>query len=121
MLRRYIESRRDRRIEPVASFDLYKELDQQLASQLHGVTAANGMTVTGHSVHSIERVIGTRYYTNDKGQEVRRNGVSISDIQEALINGRIKPEAKEFATIFATGKCRVILSQDGNIVTVIPQ
>lgn len=86
-----------------------------------GVTAANGMPVTGHSIHSIELVIGTRYYTDGKGKKVLRKGVSISDIHEAHRSGRIKREAEGFTTIFTTGLCQVIIDHGGNIITVIPQ
>ncbi|WP_125703717.1 phage minor capsid protein [Lacticaseibacillus daqingensis] len=121
LLRRYITARRERLIEPVAGFDLYKELDQAMASQLHGVTAANGMTVTGHSLHSIERVIGTKYYHDQNGKVQHRDGVTINAIRDSLEGGKIQVDSKRHSTRFETNQCVVVLNQDGEIITVYPR
>lgn len=121
LLRRYIAARRERHIEPMADFELYKELDQQIANKLHGVTAANGMSVTGHSLHVIERVIGTRYYHDQNGKVQHRDGVTIDSIKAAIEGGKIIVDAKRHSVKLVSTSCVVVLNQNGELVTVYPK
>ncbi len=63
-------------LTPLASFDLYKSISQDIDDQLVGIVTSNGIQVTGKVSHMIYRVIGS--------VEQRRNGVQIDDIKEAL-------------------------------------
>ena len=63
-------------LTPLADFDLYQQISKEMDDKLLGVVTSNNIKITGKSYHSIARVIGS--------VEQRRNGVSVSDILDAL-------------------------------------
>lgn len=62
----------------LADFTLYQETSRGIDERLVGLTASNGIKITGKSNHFIARVIGS--------VEQRRSGVDIQAVSEALTN-----------------------------------
>lgn len=118
LLTSYLRARQQRTVEPVADFELYKSVDSELTEKLNGMTTADGQTITGHSLHAIDRIIGTRY---EQESRKRRIGVDIDKVQTALVNGKIMVDKARDSTLFATKQVHVIVNSGGLIITVIPK
>lgn len=119
LFKNYIHARNTRYIEPVADFKLYREVDQQLNDQLDSLVTKNGQSITSHSYHVIDRAIGTRY---EQKRKVKRVGIPISAIKNALINGKVKHDEERNTTMYNTSRVSVRVSdQTGKIITVIPK
>lgn len=80
MFKSYTASIKSGELTPLADFDLYMTISKEMDEKLVGITTSNNITITGKSNHSIARVIGS--------VEQRRNGVSVSDVLDALTNSK---------------------------------
>jgi SPP1 gp7 family putative phage head morphogenesis protein len=105
-------------LTPLADFELYKNISKQVDDEIVGVTTSNGITISGKSNHCIARIIGS--------VEQRRNGVSVSDVLDALINKDsevlpVKTLKNGRSQKFRNAKVEVSINPDtGNIIQVNP-
>ena len=104
----YGQSIKSGELTPLASFDLYKDISQQINEQLVGQKTSNGILISGKSKHFIARTIGT--------VEQRRNGVAVSVTLNTLLN----PERVDSVKISDNGYSQRFIG-DGAAVTVNPK
>lgn len=88
LLKNYVRSVENGRMSPLPHFDLYEEYHARIESEIVG-RMVNSIKITGQSKHFLERVFGTMVdpekYKKDL-QTVRRSGVSLESVMEALFN-----------------------------------
>lgn len=63
-------------LTPLADFELYKKISNEIDEKIVGITASNGIKIKNKSNHFIARVIGS--------VEQKRNGVEIEKIMDTL-------------------------------------
>lgn len=123
----YIDAREARSIEPISDFKLYKEIDEDLTKALRNIVTSDGVEIKSHAFHLIDRVIGTTY---EQEKKVKRQGVSIDNIVNALQEGKVKepPKSrtkkneKSVVSVYNTSKASVRVNNvTGNVITVVPQ
>lgn len=78
MFKGYANSIKTGELTPLADFELYKNINNEIDSKLVGITTSNGIQITGKSKHFIARTIGS--------VEQRRNGVSVDNSLDVLTN-----------------------------------
>ena len=118
LLERYTQDVKDGWISPLSGFDNYKQLYQQIESGIVGKTTSNGILITGQSRHFMQRVIGTMADPKklaDDLQIVRRSGVKVEDIVDALINGvsrvpKVNKSTGNISQLFVSEKCAVSIN-----------
>lgn len=107
-------------ISPLAGFDGYEALHNQIQSEIVGKRATNGILISGQSRHFIQRVVGTmidpQKFKNNL-QIVRRSGVEITDIKDALFS---KSSAVN-VTLRNNGKTSVKFTGENCMVTLNPE
>jgi len=114
----YVRAIQSGELTPLASFELYKNINKQMDDKLVGAITSTGVKITGKSYHSIARVIGS--------VEQRRNGVAIDDVLDALISEDseifpIRTTNKGRSQKFRKGSVEVSINLDtGNIIQVNP-
>lgn len=84
----YIKSVKRGKISPLIGYDRYSEVYEEINDTLIGLETSDGIKITGQSEHLIERVFGV---IKDPDTGLKREGVSIDEIKEALTNGTPKP------------------------------
>lgn len=84
LLADYTNSVKNGMISPLSGFRNYKTLYEMVEKDIVGLKTSTGIKMTGQSKHFMERVIGTK---EDPKTHRPRSGVSIEDIQDALLNG----------------------------------
>ena len=73
-----------------------------------------GIKITGQSKHFMERVIGTK---EDPKTHRPRSGVSIEDIQDALLHGTLRTRSRDPDSIkYITDKCIVSVNPKTGIL-----
>lgn len=88
LLKNYVSSVDTGMLSPLTSFDKYEKYYSRVQNELIGLTTASGIKIKSQSKHFIERVFGTK---NDPTHNDKpRSGVPLSDIEDALINGKTK-------------------------------
>lgn len=95
----YINSVKRGKISPLVGYDRYSEVHKEIQDTIVGLETNSGIKVTGQSEHFIERVFGV---IKDPDTGLKREGVSIEAIKEALTNG-------------TSGKVKVSRDKNGNI------
>ncbi len=75
--RNYTRSIEIGELTPLADFKLYQNISEEIDEVLMGVITSDGIRISGKSAHFVARVIGCI--------EQRRNGVSISNIKQAVM------------------------------------
>ncbi len=82
------------------------KISNEFQSSIKGIKAANGVTVNSISLHAKERMIQRK--------------VSTSDVKDALLKPYVTYHSKTDSTcsIFDKGRTHVVLSDNGNIITV---
>ena len=119
MFKAYSSSIKTGELTPLADFDLYKSISEQIDKRIVGLSTSNGIKITGKSNHSIARVIGS--------VEQRRDGVQISDVLNALTDSNaetlpIKNLKNGRSQKFRNGIVEVSVNPDtGNIIQVNPK
>ena len=78
MFKGYANSIKTGELTPLADFELYKDISNEIDSKLVGIITSNGIKITGKSKHFIARTIGS--------VEQRRNGVSVDRSLDVLTN-----------------------------------
>ena len=119
LFKAYSSSIKTGELTPLADFDLYKSISEQIDKRIVGLSTSNGIKITGKSNHSIARVIGS--------VEQRRDGVQISDVLNALTDSNaetlpIKNLKNGRSQKFRNGIVEVSVNPDtGNIIQVNPK
>ncbi len=93
-------------ISPLSGFENYKKLYGRIQSEIVGKTVADGTVITGQVPHFMQRVIGTMVdpeKLKNELQVIRRSGVEIDDIIEALFH----PESIDEPVKRSNGKTSV--------------
>lgn len=114
----YDEAIQTGELTPLASYELYQAISDEIESKLVGLTTNNGIKITGKSYHFISRVIGS--------VEEKRNGVSIDNIILALTNPDNTDDVKQRKNgktqrFIKKGVCAVTVNPEtGNLIQVNP-
>lgn len=82
MFKGYANSIKTGELTPLADFELYKNISNEIDSKFVGITTSNGIKITGKSKHFIARTIGS--------VEQRRNGISVDNSLDVLTNNNAK-------------------------------
>ena len=72
-------------LTPLADFELYKKISNEIDEKIVGITASNGIKIKNKSNHFISRVIGS--------VEQKRNGV---EIEKIIVTEEQKKEIKKY-------------------------
>ena len=119
MFRDYVAGINRGDLTPLASFDLYKSISQDINDRLVGLMTSNGISITGKVSHMVYRVIGS--------VEQRRNGVQVDDIKEALTSESaevlpIRDAKAGRSQRFRTAKIEVTINPDtGKLIQANPE
>ena len=109
----YNKSINDGSLSALVDFDLYKNIDDQINNELHGIVTTNSIKVKSHSYHFIDRVCGSI--------EQKRSGVSISDIKETLIKSQEIKVNEKSIKIYGENNIVSINPETGNLIQVNPR
>lgn len=114
LLTDYTNSVKNGMISPLSGFENYKKLYATVEKDVVGMKTSTGIEITGQSKHFMERVIGTK---EDPKTHRPRSGVSIEDIQDALLNGEVKSRKRDPNSIkFVTDNCIVSVNPNTGIL-----
>ena len=119
LLKQYAKDVKAGWITPLSGFENYKNLHGRIQSEIVGKTAANGTLITGQVPHFMQRVIGTMVdpeKLKNELQVIRRSGVEIDDIADALFH----PESVDDPVKRANGKTSVRFIGAKCVVTINP-
>ena len=119
LLKQYAKDVKDGWISPLSGFENYKALHKRIQTEIVGNTAADGTVISGQVPHFMQRVIGTMVdpkKIKDDLQVVRRSGVEIDDIFDALFH----PESIDDPVERSNGKTSVRFIGRNCVVTINP-
>lgn len=121
LMQTYLRSVDNGMLSPLAGYDLYKEYHERIETEVIGMTAADGTVIRSQSKHFLERVFGTMDDPSHGG--VKRSGVELDDVIDALKNGKPIFTAKHpDSIVFRTDRCSVSLNTEaGNLIQVTPR
>lgn len=122
LLKHYVSSIDKSMLSPLTGFDLYEEYYNRVNKELIGLTMSFGIKIESQSVHFLERVFGTKENPrNDLQKKLPRNGVSLEEIKDALLNGKTKSKHGGTSILHYNDKCGVTVNSDtGNLIQVNP-
>lgn len=107
-------------MSPLVGYEKYKEYHQRVETELVGLKTNGGVVIRSQSKHFLERVFGTISDPSHSG--VKREGVELEDVKEALEHGKVKKHPSRDSMTFATDKCIVsVNTKTGNLIQVTPQ
>ena len=92
LMNKYMTSVKNGMLSPLAGYEKYKEYHERVEKEIIGIKTSNGIEIKSQSDHFLERVFGTM---KDPHTSAKREGVDLSDIKDALLNGKCKPVRKE--------------------------
>ena len=114
LLADYTNSVKNGMISPLSGFRNYKTLYEMVEKDIVGLKTSTRIKMTGQSKHFMERVIGTK---EDPKTHRPRSGVSIEDIQDALLNGTPRIRERDPNSIkYVTDKCIVSVNPKTGIL-----
>lgn len=114
LLTDYMNSVRNGMISPLSGFNNYKKIYAAVEKEVVGMETAAGIKISGQSKHFIERVIGTK---EDPKTHRPRSGVSIKDIQDALLHGEVRKRKRDPDSVkFVADKCIVSVNPSTGIL-----
>lgn len=118
LFKAYSSSIKRGELTPLADFDLYKQINQEIETSIIGLTTSSGIKITDRSNHFVARVIGSI--------EQRRNGVSIDEIISTIKSPvEVMPirQNKNGRSQKLKGKtCAVTINPDtGNLIQTNPR
>lgn len=105
----YSNSVKSGELTPLADFELYKRVNQEIDEKLIGITTANGIEIKNKSKHFIARVIGSI--------EDKRSGVPVDTVLDTLKN----PSVIKPVRFSENGPSQKFVSNDVCIVSVNPE
>lgn len=114
-------------ISPLSGLDNFQKQYNRIQNEIVGSMASNGIRIIGQSDHFIQRVIGTAVDPEKLKKDlqiIRRSGVSVDDIKDALQNGTprkvIERTGKNGKIVrsqkFVGAKCDVTINPDTGIL-----
>ena len=107
-------------MSPLVGYEKYKEYHQRVETEFVGLKTNGGVVIQSQSKHFLERVFGTISDPSHGG--VKREGVELEDVKEALEHGKAKKHPSRDVVTFATDKCIVsVNTKTGNLIQVTPQ
>lgn len=120
LLTDYVNSVKSGMISPLSGYENYKKLHTAVEKNIIGMETSTGIKITGQSKHFMERVIGTK---EDPKTHRPRSGVSIEDIQEALLHGISRTRERDPDSIkYVTDRCIVSVNpKTGNLIQCNPR
>mgnify|MGYP002793858875 CR=1 FL=1 len=120
LLTDYTNSVKSGMISPLSGFGNYKNLYEKIEKEIIGMETVTGVKITGQSKHFMERVIGTK---EDPKMHKPRSGVSIKNIQDALLHGTSRTRERDPDSIkYVTEKCIVSVNpKTGNLIQCNPR
>ena len=89
LLKQYAKDVESGWISPLSGFDNYENLYNRIQTEIVSKEAANGTIIQGQVPHFMQRVIGTMVDPEKLKKDlriIRRSGVNIDDISDALFN-----------------------------------
>lgn len=114
LLTDYMNSVKNGMISSLSGFENYKTLYEAVEKDVVGMRTSTGIKITGQSKHFMERVIGTK---EDPKTHRPRSGVSIKDIQDALLHGTLRTRSRDPDSIkYITDKCIVSVNPKTGIL-----
>lgn len=119
LLRQYAADVKSGWLSPLSGFTNYRNLYNRLQNEVVGKTAANGTVITGQVPHFMQRVVGTLVdpkKLKENLQIIRRSGVSVEDIEEALFS----PEKVGKVLLQKSGKRSIKLYGSNCAVAINP-
>lgn len=120
LLTDYTNSVKSSMISPLSGFGNYKNLYEKIEKEIIGMETVTGVKITGQSKHFMERVIGTK---EDPKTHKPRSGVSVENIQDALLHGTPRTRERDPDSIkYVTEKCIVSVNpKTGNLIQCNPR
>ena len=112
----YTRALQKEHISTSTDFRYYEKMDAEITKAFKGVTTANGITIKGHGLHFIDRIIGNEdTYLGKKGKLTKkRDPVKISDALKTILNpdkiGDIRVDKKGRASQTFTKKHYAMVS-----------
>ncbi|MCL1797452.1 MAG: hypothetical protein FWG24_03985 [Eggerthellaceae bacterium] len=100
-------------LSPLVGFSLYIKMDTAIKEKLHGLTTTNGITVTGHSYHFIDRIFGSI--------EQKRSGVSVESARRTILDGKDFKKFEKSTKINGKDNTVSINHITGNLIQVNPR
>lgn len=120
LLKHYVKSIDSGMMSPLSGFDKYEEYRDRIENELVGLTAVSGIQIKSQSYHFLERVFGT--WHDPKHNDDIRNGISLEDIKDAILNGKIKITHGGDSILHSTEICGVTINpHTGNLIQVNPK
>jgi hypothetical protein len=122
LLKKYAKDVESGWVSPNVGFAQYKKVFQFIEENLVGRKTSNGILIKGQTGHFIQRVCGTMVDPEKLQKElkiVRRSGVEIEDVLEALTNGAVRPVKYTHgkpSQLFYNEKCAVSVNPDTGIL-----
>ena len=115
LLKHYVKSIDSGMMSPLSGFDKYEEYRDRIENELVGLTAVSGIQIKSQSYHFLERVFGT--WHDPKHNDDIRNGISLEDIKDAILNGKIKITHGGDSILHSTEICGVTINpHTGNLI-----
>jgi len=99
-------------LSALTDFDTYKEINNSIRQNLVGLTTRNGITVSSYSKHFVDRVCGSI--------EQKRNGVSVEDIKDTILNSSEFKELERSIVITGKNNKVTINQKTGNLIQTNP-
>lgn len=119
LFKAYTNSIKSGELTPLADFNLYKEISEEIDEKLVGIVTSNNIVVNGKSKHFISRVIGS--------VEQKRNGVPVNDVYNILkkpdiVSKIIERKNGKSIRFIKKGVGMVSLNpENGNLIQVNPK
>lgn len=120
LLKIYVSSVDRGVMSPNVSFGVYEEYHNRVQNELVGLTTSDGILIKSQSNHFLERVFGT--WHDPTHDDKKREGVSLEDIKDALLNGKSKATHGGTSICYTTEKCAVTVNPiTGNLIQTNPK
>lgn len=117
-------------ISPLVGFEKYLMSYNRINNTIVGRRTSNGVLIRGQTRHFMQRVAGTMVDPKVLKEElkiVRRSGVEIEDVKEALFNGTarkpvLNPATGKTSILYIGKKCEVSLNPEtGELIQCNPR
>ncbi len=99
-------------LSPLVDFNTYKEINNSIRQNLLGLKTRNGIIVNSYSKHFVDRVCGS--------VEQKRNGVSIEDIKDTILNSSEFKELEKSIVIKGKNNKVTLNQKTGKLIQTNP-
>ena len=129
LLMQYANSVKSGWLSPLAGFDLYKSTHERIQTELVGKTTADGIVITGHTAHFMERMFGTLVDPDKLKYDlkiIRRSGVGYEAMRDTVLNPErinpVKTDSRGKRSVRLIGKAIVTINPDtGQLIQLNPR